>query len=168
METNIVELKELIWLNEQLFAVTNTVSVFRDNVKGLKIIKELVDVECDSLKKSKAPVSFDNLQGVLWRYEDLKKIIKGLCAGNNTAVVGKASSDLNEFKEKISKVLTELKNKLGESEPENKGDTASEKLSSFMSGVGKKLSELGNAVMENVNETVDELKKSIAGDESSK
>ncbi|MDE7265259.1 MAG: hypothetical protein K2N52_03190 [Clostridia bacterium] len=173
---NEVEYRELLFLNQRMLLHTDMVFSFKDNVKALKCCEKLIKIELTSLKKSKTPVSEEELNALVWRYADFLAIVKRLRKTNNASVFGKAAADLNELIKKTSDEICDLQEKLscGKDCEEDAVANAKE-LASQLGAAAKKVAEkvtdgakkiMGSKVGEVVGEQVEKLKKILAGDEN--
>lgn len=171
---NEAEYKELLFLNQRLLIHTDMVNSFKDNVKALKCCEKLIKIELTSLKKSKTPVSEEELNALIWRYTDFKDIVKRLRKTNNASVYGKAASDLDALIRKTLEEIADLEEKLSW-QPNAAGEDSemvagAKELASQLSAAAKKVAEkvadgakkMGSVV----GDKVEKIKKMLAGDEN--
>lgn len=151
-----VETKLLIKMNERFLNVAQTVGAFKNNVKALKICSGLVNLEIKEIKKSKQPIDSEKMNKILWRYIDLKSIIKILIKSKNIQELSKTYADIQGMISVTEKQLAELK------APEAVGNfsATSQKIVNAINDTAQKI---GDAV----SGKIDGLKKMFAVEESS-
>lgn len=171
---NEAEYKELLFLNQRLLIHTDMVNSFKDNVKALKCCEKLIKIELTSLKKSKTPVSDEELNALIWRYTDFADIVKRLRKTNDASVYGKAAADLNALIKKTAEEIADLEEKLM-SRPEEKAEDSeviahAKELYSQLGAAAKKVAEKvtdgAKKVGSVVGGQVEKIKKMLAGDEN--
>ena len=170
---NEVEYRELLFLNQRLLIHTDMVNTFKDNVKALKCCEKLIKIELKSLKKSKTPVSDEELNALIWRYTEFKDIVKRLRKTNNASVYGKAVSDLDGLIKKTNEEIADLQEKLllSEESADNAEVVAEAKelvsqLTAAAKEVAGKVTDGAKKVGSAVGEQVEKIKKLLAGDEN--
>ena len=170
---NDAEYKELLFLNKRLLIHTDMVNSFRDNVKALKCCEKLIKIELASLKKSKTPVSEEELNALIWRYTDFAEIVKRLRKTNNASVYGKAVADLNGLIKKTTDDIADLEEKLMYEPDENGEDSetiaSAKEFASQLGAAAKKVAEKMTDGVKKVGsvvgDQVEKIKKMLAGDE---
>ncbi|MDE6868551.1 MAG: hypothetical protein K2J83_05365 [Clostridia bacterium] len=171
---NDAEYKELLFLNRRLLTHTDMVNSFKDNVKALKCCEKLIKIELDCLKRSKTPISDEELNALIWRYVDFADIVKRLRKTNDARVYGKAAADLSELIKKTSADIDDLEERLAfrseeETDELNVADSAKELASQFGAAAKKmaeKVTDGAKKVGSVVGDQVEKLKKMLAGDEN--
>ena len=171
---NEAEYKELLFLNRRLLIHTEMVNTLKDNVKALKCCEKLIKIELVSLKKSKTPVSDEELNALIWRYTDFKNIVKRLRKTNDASVYGKAAADLDCLIEKTAKEISDLEENLmfrpDENEDGAEGVADAKEFVSQLAAAAKEVAEKvtdgAKKVGSAVGSQVEKLKKMLAGDEN--
>ncbi|MDE7454167.1 MAG: hypothetical protein K2N22_07155 [Clostridia bacterium] len=159
---NEAEYKELLFLNKRLLIFTDMVNSVKDNVKALKCCEKLIKIELGSLKKSKTPISDEELNALIWRYKDFKDIVKRLRKTNDASVYGKAASDLDNLVKKTLEEIADLEeNLLPPEEKEEKVSDLAASAKEIASKIGAAAKKVGSAV----GGQVEKLKKMLAGGE---
>lgn len=168
METSIAEYKELLLLNKRLLLLENVVFEFRNNVKSLNICLKLIKSENNAIKKTKIPVSVNDLHSVQWRYYDFIEIVKRLKTAKKVGTLNKTLSDLDNLKLKTENDINALNEKVN---PVSRGadaiSSALENTAQLLSKkIGQSAQKFGDTISDAVSGKVKEIKKHLAGDEN--
>lgn len=156
METkNFTNAKQLIKLNKKFLCVVQTTYSFRNDIKALKICKKLVDIEIKSIKKSKQPIDYNEINKILWRYLDLNNTIKFLLKTKSVAEINKGCTDINNMIAATEKQINELS-----------GVNAFENLSATSHRIANAIGDTAQKIGDTVNEKIEGLKKMFSGEES--
>ncbi len=152
-----VEAKQLIKLDEKFLNVAKTVYTFRNNVKALKVCKKLVNIEISAIKKSKKPITSEQLDKILWRYIDLGNTVKFLVKTKNI-------SEINKCCIYIEKTILVTESELAELKGVSAVNNISATSQKIVNAIGDTAQKIGDAV----TEKIDGLKKMFVGEENSK
>lgn len=152
-----VEAKQLIKLNERFLNVAKTASIFKNNLKALKICQKLIGIEIKDIRKSKQPINTDKVEKILWRYIDLRNTIKLLIKTKNIMEINKGCLDIESMISVTEMQIAELK---GLATFGNISATSQK----IVSSIGETAQKIGDAV----SGKIDGLKKIFVAEENSK
>lgn len=137
----------LLNLNERVLALIDTIKLYKDNKKALKICVKLVKADEAHVKQSRLPVSSTAMREMLWRYDELLAAAKIYVTGSPSA-----AKELDALYARTEQEIEKI------NECRHPVKTNAQKLTDAVTDVAQKLK---STVGKTVSGKLGELKKKI-------
>lgn len=149
------EYKTLLLYNKRAAILAAVADECKSEKKMLKQCIKLLKSERKNAKNSKAAISSEDLQDIVWRYDELIAIVCKLKKTSNAIVYSRTNGELSALREKIQTEECEINEKLSALSVSESVEHLSDKIKSGIKQVGNI-----------VDGAVDKLKKAVKRENS--
>ncbi|MDE6028789.1 MAG: hypothetical protein K2F90_00530 [Clostridiales bacterium] len=148
------EYKTLLQYNKRTAILAAVADECKSEKKMLKQCVKLLRLERKNAKGSKASISAEDLQDIVWRYDELIGIVGKLKKTGNAIVYSRACAELSALRDKIQAEERDINDALSMQSVSESVERLSDKIKSGIKQVG-----------DFVDGAVDKLKKTVKGDD---